>query len=103
MVASYFRRSEEFGISKGDWKINMAAVRERKRRMVAGLMEVHIDNYKTSGAELVMGTGRFIRPKTIEVKSGDGGGRMLHGKRGGIKIGTHATIEPTPGLRGAKP
>src|SRR5256884_7853088 len=29
-------------------------------------VRVHIDNYKTSGAELVMGTGRFIRPKTIE-------------------------------------
>ena len=73
MVASYFRRSEEFGITKGDWKINMAAVRERKRRMVAGLVDVHIDNYKTSGAELVMGTGRFIRAKTIEVRSADGG------------------------------
>src|ERR1700757_3707163 len=39
-VASYFRRSEEFGITKGDWKINMAAVRERKRTMVAGLVDV---------------------------------------------------------------
>src|SRR2546427_10860777 len=47
MVASYFRRSEEFGITKGDWKINMAAVRERKRRMVAGLVDVHIDNYRS--------------------------------------------------------
>src|SRR5438094_3740464 len=52
-VASYFRRSEEFGVTKDNWKINMAAVRERKRRMVAGLVDVHIDNYKTSGAELV--------------------------------------------------
>src|SRR6266704_635115 len=103
MVASYFRRSEEFGITKGDWKINMAAVRERKRRMVAGLVDVHIDNYKNSGAELVMGSGRFIRPKTIEVTSADGGVRLLHGKRVVINIGTHATIEPTPGLREAKP
>ena len=103
MVASYFRRSEEFGITKGDWKINMAAVRERKRRMVAGLVDVHLDNYKASGAELVMGTGRFIRAKTIEVRSADGGVRVLHGKRVVINIGTHATIEPTPGLREAKP
>ena len=81
-VASYFRRSEEFGITKDNWKINMAAIRERKRRMVAG---------------------RFIRPKTIEVRSADGGVRVLHGKRVVINIGTHATIEPTPGLREAKP
>src|SRR5256714_15613075 len=86
MVASYFRRSEEFGITKGEWKINRAAVPERKRRMVAGLVDVHIDNYKTSGAELVMGTGRVIRAKTIEVRSADGGVRVLHGKRVVINI-----------------
>ena len=39
-VVNYFRRSAEFGISKGDWKIDMAGVRERKRRMVDGLMQV---------------------------------------------------------------
>src|ERR1041385_1719701 len=35
-VASYFRRSEEFGISNYNWKINMAGVRDRKRKMVDG-------------------------------------------------------------------
>src|SRR5436190_17944179 len=71
-VASYFRRSEEFGITKRDWKINMAGVRERKRRMVMDLVDVHLHNYKNSGAELIMGSGRFIRPKTIEVTTADG-------------------------------
>src|SRR6267143_4459698 len=33
-VVSYFRRSEEFGITKHNWRIDMAAVRERKRKMV---------------------------------------------------------------------
>ena len=63
-VASYFRRSEEFGMTKNNWKIDMTGVRERKRKMVAGLVNVHLDFYKNSGAELVMGTGRFIGPKT---------------------------------------
>src|SRR5438552_18222514 len=102
-VASYFRRSEEFGITKDNWKINMQAVRERKRRMVAGLVDVHMDNYKKSGAELVMGSGRFIGPKTIEVTSSNGGVRVLHRKRVVINIGTHASIEPMSGLRDAKP
>src|SRR5216117_519286 len=62
-VASYFRRSEEFGISKTDWEIKMPSVRERKRKMVDGLIEVHLANYKASGAELIMGSGRFIGPK----------------------------------------
>src|SRR6267142_867338 len=94
-VASYFRRSEEFGSTKDNWKINMAAVRERKRRMVAGLVDVHLDNYKNTGAELVMGSGRFIGPKTIEVTSGDGGARVLRGKRVVINTGNRATIETT--------
>src|ERR1700723_1820937 len=33
-VASYFQRSEEFGITKDGYQISMAAVRDRKRRMV---------------------------------------------------------------------
>src|SRR5215472_7864846 len=61
-VASYFRRSEEFGITKDSWKINMQAVRERKRNMVTGLVDMHLDLYKGSGAELIMGSGRFIGP-----------------------------------------
>ena len=61
-VASYFRRSEEFGITKDNWKIDMPAVRERKRKMVTGLVEMHLDLYKKSGAELVKGSGRFVGP-----------------------------------------
>src|SRR5260370_9449130 len=68
-VASYFRRSEEFGITKDAWKINMPAVRRRSRQMVTGLVEMHLDLYKKSGAELVLGSGRFVGPKTIEVTS----------------------------------
>ena len=41
-VASNFFRSEDFGISKDNCRINMAAVRERKRKMVAGLVEMHL-------------------------------------------------------------
>jgi pyruvate/2-oxoglutarate dehydrogenase complex dihydrolipoamide dehydrogenase (E3) component len=37
-VASYFRRSEEFGITKDHFKIDMSAVRDRKRKMVEGLV-----------------------------------------------------------------
>ena len=38
-VASFFYRSNEFGISKEDVRINMAAVRERKRKMVANIVD----------------------------------------------------------------
>src|SRR3984885_10354185 len=45
-VASYFRRSKEFGISYDDFTIDMSGVRERKRTMVRGLNEMYWDNYR---------------------------------------------------------
>ena len=57
-VASYFWRSEEFGISKDNCRIEMQRVRERKRKMVKDLIDMHLANYKASGAELIMGSGR---------------------------------------------
>src|ERR1700761_1318829 len=60
-VADYLRRAAEFGMElPGGWKTDMAGVRARKRKMVDGLVEIHLNNYAKSGAELLMGSGRFI-------------------------------------------
>src|SRR5580698_5967833 len=48
--------------------VDMAKVLRRKREMVAGLVAMHLDIYKASGAELIMGSGMFLAPKTIEVR-----------------------------------
>jgi pyruvate/2-oxoglutarate dehydrogenase complex dihydrolipoamide dehydrogenase (E3) component len=102
-VASYFQRSEEFGITKDNVKINMSAVRDRKRKMVDGLVDMHLNNFKTSGAELIIGSGRFIAPRTLEVALPDGGTRVLRGKKIAIGTGTRATLENLPGLAESKP
>jgi pyruvate/2-oxoglutarate dehydrogenase complex dihydrolipoamide dehydrogenase (E3) component len=102
-IASYFRRSEEFGISKENWKIDMRAVRERKRKMVTGFVEGHLDLFRKTGAELLMGEGRFIAPKTIRADLVDGTIRVLRGRQVVINTGTHATVEPIPGLAEANP
>ena len=78
-VASYFRRSEEFGIPKRDFSVAMSAVRGRKRRMVSSWNNVYLDKYKKTGAEFILGAGRFIGPKTLEVTLHDGTIRQLHG------------------------
>ena len=102
-VASYFWRSAEFGISKDNTRIDMASVRDRKRKMVEGMIQVHLDNFKASGAELVIGSGRFIGPKTLEVELGDGGTRIFRGENVVIGTGSRATIEQIPGLAEADP
>jgi pyruvate/2-oxoglutarate dehydrogenase complex dihydrolipoamide dehydrogenase (E3) component len=102
-VASHVQRSEEFGIRTNGFTVDMSAVRERKRKMVAGLIDVHIANFKKSGAELIMGSGRFIGPKAIEVHLHDGTTRHLRGTNVIIGTGTRATMDPIPGLTDSHP
>src|SRR5580698_1297707 len=101
-VASYRQRATEFGIS-GEWHVDMHAVRERKRKMVDGLIETHLANFKKSGAEIIMGTGRFIGEKTLEVTSPDTAPRTIRGEIVVICTGSRATIDPIPGLRESAP
>src|SRR5262249_25948020 len=75
----------------------------RKRRMVEGLVEMHLANFKASGAELVMGEARFTEPKTVHVTLNAGGTRTVRGDRVFINVGTHATIPDVPGLAAAGP
>jgi pyruvate/2-oxoglutarate dehydrogenase complex dihydrolipoamide dehydrogenase (E3) component len=102
-VASYFRRSEEFGIARKDFAADMSAVRDRKRRMVSNWNNVYRENYKKSGAEFIFGSGRFIGPKTVEVTLHDGTIRRLRGSNVIIGTGTRAALEPIPGLADARP
>src|ERR1700730_13447810 len=102
-VASYFRRREEFGIVTKGFTVDMSAVRDRKRRMVSGEVDAHLDNYKRSGAELIFGSGRFIGPKTLEATLPDGTNRRLRGTNVIIGTGTRAALDPIPGLADAQP
>jgi len=102
-VAHNVRHSEEFGISIDRFQINMPAVRNRKRKMVQGLVDTHLALYEQSGAELIMASGKFVGPKVLEATLPDGTKRLLTGKNVVIGTGTHALIENIPGLASAQP
>ena len=102
-VASYFCRSEEFGIPKRNFAVDMRAVRERKRRMVSHWNNVYLENYKKSGAEFILGSGRFVSPKTIETILPEGRTRRLRGRNVIINTGTRAMRESIPGIADAQP
>src|SRR2546428_10679307 len=102
-VASYFRRSQEFGIAHDGFTIDMSGVRDRKRKMVSGMNEVYLNNYRNTGAEFIVGTGRFIAPRTLEVALPDGTSRHLRGTNVIVSTGTRATLGAIPGLADAQP
>ena len=102
-VAHLARHAARFGTSTGAVKIDMATVRQRKRDMIEREAAFHRQAYTTSGAELIMGSGRFVSPKTIEVQLNDGGKRTLSGDRVVINVGTHPAIPAVAGLADARP
>jgi pyruvate/2-oxoglutarate dehydrogenase complex dihydrolipoamide dehydrogenase (E3) component len=102
-VADLVHHADRFGVSTSPGTVDMARVRARKREMVDGLVAMHLDLYAASGAELVMGTGRFVAPKTLEVRLAAGDTRRLSAPRVFLNLGTNATIPPIPGLADAAP
>jgi len=102
-VASYFRRGKEFGLFADSFRVDMPAVLARKRTMVSGLNGVYLDHYKQTGAEFILGPGRFVGPKTLEVTLPGGTTRRLSGTNVIVSTGTRAALDAIPGLADAKP
>ena len=102
-VASLVRHGAEYGARTGPVEIDMGTVRELKRHMVDRQIAAHLHNYEASGTELIMGSGRFVAPRTLEVQLNDGGTRLLVGDRVFINVGTHAAIPGVPGLAATRP
>jgi pyruvate/2-oxoglutarate dehydrogenase complex dihydrolipoamide dehydrogenase (E3) component len=71
--------------------------------MVSSWNNAYLDNYKKSGAEFILGSGRFIGPKTVEVTLHDGTIRQLRGTNVIINTGTRPALGAIPGLVEAQP
>lgn len=88
-VASYFQRGEEFGMLADKWTVSMPGVRARKRQMVEDLVQMHLDNFHRSKAEIVMGEGRFIADRTLKVS--------LPGEGNALSMASRSSSTPGPG------
>jgi pyruvate/2-oxoglutarate dehydrogenase complex dihydrolipoamide dehydrogenase (E3) component len=102
-VAHLVRNAAHFGTLVDAVKTDMHAVRRRKQDMIDREIALHLNAYRESGAELIMGSGRFVGPKSIEVVLNGGGTRQLTGNEIVVNVGTHAAIPDVPGLREAGP
>jgi pyruvate/2-oxoglutarate dehydrogenase complex dihydrolipoamide dehydrogenase (E3) component len=97
-VAETVRRAPAFGTSASGARIDMAKVLERKRKMVEAEIAFHVETYRSTGVDLILGEGRFVRPKTLEVHLNGGGTRLLCGDRVFLNLGTSPFVPPIPGL-----
>ena len=102
--ANWFaRHGTEYGIQTGPVSTDMRGVFNRKRKMVEGQVQFHLDRFKVTGAELIRGEARFVAPKTVEVRLNEGGSRTILGERVFLDLGSRSTIPDIAGLAAAKP
>ena len=102
-VAWYAQRLDEFGMNKPAPGIDMAVVRERKRAMVRGLVDVHEKRFAANHVVFVNGEGRFVGPRTLSVALPEGGTRLLKADIVIVSTGSRAVIPDIHGLRASQP
>jgi pyruvate/2-oxoglutarate dehydrogenase complex dihydrolipoamide dehydrogenase (E3) component len=76
-LAYQARRAAEFGVRLGPVSVDLAAVRERKRNMVAAARKNYASQLVQDGLELIEGEARFTGPTTIEIALTGGGTRQI--------------------------
>ena len=96
-LAYQARRGAEYGVRIGPVSVDLAAVRERKRAMVAGARENYASRLAQDGLDLVEGEAHFTGPNTVEVASADGGTRQLSAPVIVIDTGTRSAPLTIPG------
>jgi len=95
-VANLVYHAGRFGSLTTAGPVDMGVVRKRKRQMVEGLVAMHVDRYKATGVELILGEAKLTGANMLDVTLNDGGSRTLQGERLFLNLGTRASIPPIP-------
>src|SRR3984885_13306634 len=95
-IAYLVRHAAQAGTITGPVTTDMAKVRQRKRDMVEQEIAAYLAPFKSSGAELVIGSGNFVAPKTLDVQLNDGGTRRLAGDKVFVDVGSRAAMPSIP-------
>jgi pyruvate/2-oxoglutarate dehydrogenase complex dihydrolipoamide dehydrogenase (E3) component len=91
--------AKTFGVDADPARSSLRGVIERKRGIVKGMVDTHWNLFTTTpNMELILGTGKFVSPKEIEVSLADGGSRLLTAERIYVNTGSRTTIPNIPGL-----
>jgi pyruvate/2-oxoglutarate dehydrogenase complex dihydrolipoamide dehydrogenase (E3) component len=82
--------------------IDMPRIAARTAEVVAGMVAINRKGFDDAGFDLLLGWGRFVEERVIEVATA-AGLRRITGERIYLNLGTKAAIPPIPGLREASP
>ncbi|HLW60351.1 MAG TPA: mercuric reductase [bacterium] len=100
-VAYLARRGAEYGVRTGPVSVDLAKVRERKRKIVEAWSGGSERSLRAAERiDLLKGEGRFTGPRAIEVRMNDGGTRQVAAELIVINTGARPGRPPVPGLDG---
>jgi pyruvate/2-oxoglutarate dehydrogenase complex dihydrolipoamide dehydrogenase (E3) component len=97
-VANLARHGQEFGVRVADVNVDVNAVVERKRDIVAASRKSSEKKYEHD-IELLRGVGSFTGPKQVRVQLEDGGERSLSAEIVVIDTGLSPSTPDIPGLK----
>ena len=102
-VVDLVRHAESFGAVTQGVSVNMPRIAARTAEVVQGMVDYHLKLFAASGLHLLLGTGRFVEKRVIEVTEHDGSVRRVTAPRIYVNLGTNAAIPAVPGLAEAAP
>ena len=89
----------DFGVELKPAGDSLKGIIDRKNRVVKDMVDAHRKLFtSTENMELILGQGKFIGPKQIEVTLGDGSIRTLTADRIYINTGSKTALPVVPGL-----
>ncbi len=93
-IASYLRRTDEFGLSADNVRVDFPKVMQRVQDVIAKI-EPHdsVERYTSLGVDCISGTARITSPWSVEVD-----GRTITTRSVIIASGGSPTVPPIPGL-----
>jgi pyruvate/2-oxoglutarate dehydrogenase complex dihydrolipoamide dehydrogenase (E3) component len=102
-VAYLARHGAEYGVRAPSVSVDMEGVRARKRKMVEEEIAAHRKMFSAPQVSFLLGQGRLVGPRTVEVRLAQGGTRRIVADRLFLDLGTRAAMPNVPGLIDAAP
>jgi probable pyridine nucleotide-disulfide oxidoreductase len=98
-AAQAARHAGDFGVRTGEVTVDWPAVRRRAEGVVSAIRGMNHKNFKSAGSlDFILGNGRFVGPRMIEVGEANGVVRQLTAEKIFINTGTRPAQPNIPGL-----
>jgi probable pyridine nucleotide-disulfide oxidoreductase len=92
------RQAELMGVEVDEPFVSVDGLRQHKSSVVDGMVAAHKKMFADSGMDFILGTARFLAPRTVEIETHKGDSRLLRGTDVVINTGTTPALPDVPGV-----